>query len=1200
MTDPHPDPDPDPHQPVQNVSVEGGFGYGVIGASLHVFGDGVPVYLLLNRTLRPEADPQWLRDIPSRILDARHAAVPFHGRETELDELRAWRDADPRLAARWLHGPGGSGKTRLAHRFADDCASEGWKVVEAVQGAGTVLPPPGSQDLRTDGCAGLLLLVDYADRWPFGHLAWLLSNEVLHRATTPTRVLFLARSTDSWPAVQALLNDSFAHVSAGALAALPSRSGARLSMFAAARDRFARLYRLPDPEAIAPPLLLDDLDDPDDPELGLTLSLHMAALVAVDAHANGRRPPATMADLTVYLLNREQAHWRRAVGDGSSSAAAPAPVVTPPELMNRTVFTAALTGAQLPHRGARALDVQRIDADTAQLLHDHALLYPPEDPFSPAVLHPLQPDRLAEDFLALTLNGHGTDYPAQAWAGKALTALAPAGRDADPVNLPRTVTMLAAAAARWPHVGSDHLFPLLRAHPRLAVAAGGPALAAVAALPDIDIDLLKRLERMFTTRDAELDVAMAVVAVRLHEHRERTRPGLPYSAVRHSALAVRLAQAGRWEEALDAARTSVAAWRQVTQTNVVMEIHLAESLIQLSSLHAELGHSEEALAASTEAVSITRRRPSRNRVLGTALWLLAGGRSLTPSDLAVALTAHSAALALSNRLTEALAAAEEAVTILRGQRHTERGIAGHLAAGGRRHRQEYLVKALHNCGIWYSAAQRHEEAMAFLQEAADIMRELADANPGEFLPDLLLTESALADALAAAGRTEEAKGLARRTVETVRPLVRHNPAHVPLLLGALSGEHPFELGDVPSEMTEASAQEALELARTMYAQRGVRNDHVSLVGALITLANIRLSEERADEAVALGEEAVGVARSLPRAAEEIPGTLAVALLRLGGTRLAADLTAGPDALPLFAEAVELVRTRVPEHHAMVLESVVNLVSMTGDHEAVLPYAEALVSVRRLPGESAENLARALVTCASELTALGEYEQALAAVEEAEGHFRAAPADDSDMARSERTGVEAIRSTVYCITERYEDALGEAESGISRMRAAPELTGGYLACVLNNSASALVELGRQYETAWERAEESAGMYEAGVLVDEDFEMLNGLAASLSTRGRAESGLGRHTDALATTRLAVELARDTLPTPPRDLLADVLTDFARVRLVAGSEISQARAAAEEAVHLCTADTASRPHLTGTWHHRAALTVRTALAALPPAQE
>ncbi|MFJ3861813.1 hypothetical protein ACIPRL_37055 [Streptomyces sp. NPDC090085] len=295
---------------------------------------------------------------------------------------------------------------------------------------------------------------------------------------------------------------------------------------------------------------------------------------------------------------------------------------------------------------------------------------------------------------------------------------------------------------------------------------------------------------------------------------------------------------------------------------------------------------------------------------------------------------------------------------------------------------------------------------------------------------------------------------------------------------------------------------------------------------------------------------------------------------------------------------------MPEHQAMVLASVLALVSMTGDHEAALPYAESLVAARRVPGESPENLARALVSHASQLIELGEHEQALAAAEEADAHFRAAPAADPDIARTDLTAVEAFLSLVHFFAERYEEALGEAESGISRMRppdqAAQELTGGYLPCLLNVSASALVELGRQYETAWERAEESALMFEAGVLVDEDFEMLNGLAASLSTRGRAESGLGRHADALATTRLAVELARDTLPTPPRDLLADVLTDFARVRLVAGSETSQARAAAEEAVHLCTSDTAFRPHLTGTSHHRAALTVRTALAALPPAQE
>ena len=32
------------------------------------------------------------------------------------------------------------------------------------------------------------------------------------------------------------------------------------------------------------------------------------------------------------------------------------------------------------------------------------------------VLEPLCPDRVAEDFVALTVPGHAADYPAQAWA----------------------------------------------------------------------------------------------------------------------------------------------------------------------------------------------------------------------------------------------------------------------------------------------------------------------------------------------------------------------------------------------------------------------------------------------------------------------------------------------------------------------------------------------------------------------------------------------------------------------------------------------------------------------------------------------------------------------------------------------------------------------------------------------------------------
>ena len=74
-------------------------------------------------------------------------------------------------------------------------------------------------------------------------------------------------------------------------------------MFFAARDSFARHYQIDDHNGIHSP---DRLEAPD---MGLTLAIHMAALVAVDAYVEGVRPPTDMAGLTIYLLDREHANW---------------------------------------------------------------------------------------------------------------------------------------------------------------------------------------------------------------------------------------------------------------------------------------------------------------------------------------------------------------------------------------------------------------------------------------------------------------------------------------------------------------------------------------------------------------------------------------------------------------------------------------------------------------------------------------------------------------------------------------------------------------------------------------------------------------------------------------------------------------------------------------------------------------------------
>ncbi len=100
----------------QHVSAVAGFAYGAVGADIHVFGDGTPLYLL--ETYQPTQPPEtrWLREMPSRMLDARSRVVPFTGRHTEREDLHAWLNADARLAVRWLHGLGGQGKTRLVRQ----------------------------------------------------------------------------------------------------------------------------------------------------------------------------------------------------------------------------------------------------------------------------------------------------------------------------------------------------------------------------------------------------------------------------------------------------------------------------------------------------------------------------------------------------------------------------------------------------------------------------------------------------------------------------------------------------------------------------------------------------------------------------------------------------------------------------------------------------------------------------------------------------------------------------------------------------------------------------------------------------------------------------------------------------------------------------------------------------------------------------
>ncbi len=432
------------------------------------------------------ADLAPLIDQPSKLLNARRRVIPFTGRRSELDELTAWRQAGPRRAARLLYAAGGHGKTRLAARAATMAAEAGWAVGWARHRTDT---PIGGTPLACADDAALLVVVDYAERWPLSDLRALLSSQARHGGRL--RILLLARSLSWWPTADAICDDLGIVTGAPrALAPLAASAADRAELFDAACRRFRELYR-------SSPAVFTVPGGTADRAYGSVLTVHMAALAAVDAHARGQQPPRCPGDLSRYLLHRE--HLYRTALHGTAPGA------------GRTAFLACLTGA-MRYRDAAGLLVRTGLAETAggarDLLDAHARGYPPTTPGT--ALEPLYPDRLAEDFIALSVPTDRSGGLADPWCADVLTGalfartggrvLAHAGRG---------LMVLAAAAANWPHLAGV-LRGLLRADPALAVEAGGAALMAIT--PHADGAIAAAISRHITERSIDLDPAVAVLS----------------------------------------------------------------------------------------------------------------------------------------------------------------------------------------------------------------------------------------------------------------------------------------------------------------------------------------------------------------------------------------------------------------------------------------------------------------------------------------------------------------------------------------------------------------------------------------------------------------------------------------------------------------------------------------------------------------
>jgi hypothetical protein len=1075
-----------------------------------------PAYRVMDFPARPAAlTVEQARAQPSRLLVARYEVVPFAGRAGLLAELSGWLREDGAASVRLIHGPGGQGKSRLAAQLARGHAAA-WAVWQARQAS------PASRDpapLKMPGdVAGVLMVVDYADQWAPSHLQALITD--VHTlagrwpGAMPLRVLLLARAAGFWwDALEQLLDVDYGiPATAQGLSPLGGEVE-RGELFAAARDQFAVTLGVGDAGRAAsavPPAGLDE------PAFGPVLTVHMAALAAVEAGRRGEQAPADPARISAYLLKRERAHWQQ------WHARADHPLPTPPEVMSRAAYTGTLTGPLSHAQGIQALTRAQIASAAeaaSQILTDHAKCYPPQDAAN--VLEPLYPDRLGEDLIALTTpvqqaGAAPGDLAAFAdpWAVTAVPALLTPALDEQPAAwLAPAMTRLIETARRWPHVATGLLYPLVRAQPRLVLQAGGAAIAALAALPDVDIAVLEAVEACRPPhRHVDLDTGIAALVDRLIAHHLAVSDNLVVHAGLQDTLGLLLSNAGLYQQARKATSKAVRIWRLLAEHDRGAYLPgLAASLNNHVLRLAEAGRRNEAVPVAEEAVQLSRELVQLDR-----------DRHL--DDLAAALNNYALRLSDVGRWSEAVAVSEEAIQLAR-----------ELAGLSPETYLPRLAASLSNHVARLVEMGRDSEAVLASREAVDLTRKVAEGNPDAYLPDLATALNIQASALYTTGQTDEGILVTQQAVELSRELAGHNrDAHLTGLARALITQALFlaEAGR-PDEAVMASA-EAVQLHREL-ASRDRAAHLPGLVRSIHGHAYLLKRTGRRDEAALFGEEAAGLGREL---AEHDRGDLLIpaAALTAHAQRLTMEgrddeaLAVSHDAVQMYRDLA--VRSRVAnlpgladtlsDHAALLLRTGRQAEAVAAGAEAVQLYRGLASRDRaaRLPG-----LAQALSAYAGALPQ-GQQDEQIRAYAEAVLAWRELADVNRDAYLPGLAWALFNHAALLGEMARPDEAIPVSAEAVqlygelARLDRDAHLPG--LAMAVANHAEFLARAG-QYDLALPLSRQAVELF--GELAGRDQATYRPkLAEAVQAHALRLAGAGRREEAIATCRTAVELRHE----------------------------------------------------------------------------
>ncbi|MFE5517389.1 tetratricopeptide repeat protein [Streptomyces virginiae] len=1012
----------------------------------------------------------WLGS-PATLLDARHRTVPFYGRAAVLEALRAWCEPDG-FGAWLLHGPGGQGKTRLAHQLAAQLTAERWAVLWPKMSATS----DQLAELRY-AARPLLIVLDHAETRA-EQLAAIAAATTEHPGTTPLKLLLLARTDGDWwrQAVTATLlaEDRLATAPTHLLGPLEYDPARRADGYLDAARALAAALPVVDgltghdwlaaADALLPPPQLDQ------DVYGNALTLHMTALADLLDSAEPRNTGSAWpvpsgatrarAEVEDRLLRNERLYWRW-------TAAA---IGVTPGLSDATLETA-LAAAHL----VGAADIEQADRLWRQLpaLADQtrdrrnqvtrwlSALYPADTPGQP--WGALRPDRLAERHIGRTLDAdprladHLLDCADQAQTERLMTVYSRAA--AHPVFEDRLDTQLTALCTLHYKELSQHIISTATRteHPTPLVA----ALDATISDPTTPLHDLLTINGHIPPLSRRLAATTVLLTETLVGHyrglaKANPETYLPALASSLNNLAVCLGQVGRREEALTAIQEAIGLRRGMAEANAdAYHPDLASSLNNLSVRLSAMGRGEEGLAVVQETVHHYRTLA----VVNPDAYL---------PDLAACLNNLSNRLSDVGRREEALTAIQEAIAIRRP-----------LAEANPHTYLPDLATSLNNLSNRLSDMGRREDGLAAIQEATGIRRVLAEGNPDAYLPDLATALNNLSIRLSETGRRGEGLAAIEEAVRHYHELARADPAAYQSDLASALNNMAVDLGRA-GRREEALA--AIQETADQYRALAKANPATYLPGLATALNNLsnRLSDVgRRDEGLVTIQEATGIRRAL---AEVNPGAY----------------------LPDLATTLNNLSNRLSDVGRRD-EGLVTIQEATG-------IRRALAEVN--PGAYLPDLAACLNNLSVRLGDVGRRDEGLVAVQETVGHYRVLAEVNPGVYLPDLATALNNLSIRLGDVGRKEEALAAVEDAIGiRRRLAEANPDAYLpdlASSLNNLAVRLGEVGRGDE-ALAAIEEGVGHYRALVKTNPDAHLsdlataLHNLAVRLGVLGRRDDGL-----------------------------------------------------------------------------------------------